>query len=59
MTANESQFQSLGNGAYRVNGARVSPSTGRYVTRNAEAGRAIAPKGGTTGSGSSKSTQKK
>ena len=30
----KSSFQSLGNGAYRVSGARVSPTTGRYVTRS-------------------------
>lgn len=44
MAGNESQFQSLGNGAYRVNGARVSPTTGRYVTRNAESGRIVTRK---------------
>lgn len=27
-----SSFQDLGDGAYRVSGARVSPTTGRYVT---------------------------
>lgn len=34
MASNSSSFQNLGNGAYRVSGARVSPTTGRYVTRS-------------------------
>ncbi|XUK64623.1 hypothetical protein ABMA10_21860 [Plantibacter sp. RU18] len=34
MTNDSSSFQSLGNGAYRVSGARVSPTTGKYVTRS-------------------------
>ena len=32
MPRKKSQFQSLGSGTYRVMGARVSPTTGRYVT---------------------------
>ena len=32
--SSSSSFQSLGNGAYRVSGARVSPTTGKYVTRS-------------------------
>lgn len=35
MAAKKSQFQSLGGGVYRVTGARVSPTTGRYVTQSA------------------------
>lgn len=27
-------LQSLGNGAYRVSGVRVDPTTGKYVTRS-------------------------
>jgi hypothetical protein len=34
MASNNSSFQSLGNGTFRVSGARVSPTTGRYVTRS-------------------------
>lgn len=34
MANNSSSFQSLGNGAFRVSGARISPTTGRYVTRS-------------------------
>lgn len=33
MASSSSSFQSLGNGTFRVSGARVSPTTGRYVTR--------------------------
>jgi hypothetical protein len=37
MASNSSSFQSLGNGTFRVSGARVSPTTGRYVTGNSGA----------------------
>lgn len=59
MATNESQFQNLGNGAYRVSGARVSPTTGRYVTGNAEANRATTPKSGSASATSSKTARKK
>lgn len=49
------QFQSLGNGAYRVTGARVSPTTGRYVTRSSESGRIVTRE---TESGSASSASK-
>lgn len=32
--ANGYSLQSLGNGAYRVSGVRVNPTTGKYVTRS-------------------------
>jgi hypothetical protein len=32
--ANGYSLQSLGNGAYRVSGIRVNPTTGKYVTRS-------------------------
>jgi hypothetical protein len=38
-----SSFQSLGNGAFRVSGARISPTTGRYVTRSSASGAKPAP----------------
>lgn len=31
-------LQSLGNGAYRVSGVRVNPTTGKYVTRSSAGG---------------------
>lgn len=31
-------LQSLGNGAYRVSGVRVNPTTGKYVTRSSASG---------------------
>ncbi|WP_186376983.1 hypothetical protein [Curtobacterium pusillum] len=44
MANNSSSFQSLGNGAFRVSGARISPTTGRYVTRSsASAAKSAAP----------------
>lgn len=41
MASNSSSFQNLGNGAYRVSGARVSPTTGRYVTRSSSASKSL------------------
>ncbi|ROS22099.1 hypothetical protein EDF22_3605 [Rathayibacter sp. PhB127] len=32
--SSSNSFQSLGNGGFRVSGARISPTTGRYVTRS-------------------------
>lgn len=42
MAANRNQLQNLGNGTYRVVGARVSPISGRYVVQAREgAGRSV------------------
>lgn len=38
--ANGYSLQSLGNGAYRVSGVRVNPTTGRYVTRSSASAQA-------------------
>lgn len=38
--ANGYSLQSLGNGAYRVSGVRVNPTTGKYVTRSSASGQA-------------------
>ena len=54
--SNGSSFQNLGNGAYRVSGAAVSPTTGRYVTRSSQTGRTTSS--GSPASSTSKSTKK-
>lgn len=48
MKSTSSQFQSLGNGTYRVTGARVSPTTGRYLTASAKSGEWSAQSGSTS-----------
>lgn len=55
MASSDSSFQSLGNGAYRVSGARVSPTTGKYVTRSSVS---VPPKPVPTGSDKQKPKQK-
>lgn len=56
MATKSTSLQSLGNGTYRVSGARVNPNNGQYVvreagavTRTSSAGQAAkTPRSGTT-----------
>lgn len=46
--AGKRQLQHLGGGTYRVTGARVSPTTGKYVTRSSEVLKSTAKTGTST-----------
>jgi hypothetical protein len=48
MKSTSNQFQNLGNGTYRVTGARVSPTTGRYLTASGKSGEWTSKTGSTS-----------
>lgn len=52
-----SRLQSLGNGAYRVTGVRVSPVTGRYLTGSGAPSRVVVKRPNSGGSSTTKSSK--
>lgn len=49
MAAEKNQLQNLGNGTYRVVGARVSPISGRYVVQQRESSSTFVSRSAATG----------